>query len=213
MVQRKRKNRMIVTQIVSVTKTKFKVYVDEQFAFVLYKGELSRYRIQEGKELSQDKIEEIQLEVVLKRAKLRAMHLLNRMDRTEEQLRLKLKQGLYTDEIIDKAIEYVKSFGYINDDDYAIRYIMSRQNAKSKREIYASLCQKGMDRECIERAMETCYEEANELDTICKLLEKKHFCPEDSTVAQKKKMYDYLMRKGFRSEDIRQVIQVSLWNA
>lgn len=204
---------MIVTQIVGVTKTKFKVYVDEQFAFVLYKGELSRYRIQEGKELSQEQMDEIQSEVILKRAKLRAMHLLNQMDRTEEQLRLKLKQGLYTDEIIDKAIQYVKSFGYINDENYAVRYVMSRQQAKSKREIYASLCQKGMDRECIERALEICYEGTNELDTITKLLEKKRFSPEDSTVAQKKKMYDYLMRKGFRSEDIRQVIQVSSWNA
>lgn len=204
---------MIVTRIVSVTKTKFKVYIDEQFAFVLYKGELSRYQIQEGKELSQDKIDEIQSEVVLKRAKLRAMHLLNDMDRTEEQLRLKLKQGLYTEDVIDKALQYVKSFGYINDDEYAARYIMSRQSTKSKREIYASLCQKGVDRERIERAMETCYESTNELETIHKLMKKKSFCPENSTLAQKKKMYDYFMRKGFRSEDVRQVIQVSSWNA
>mgnify|MGYP007008335529 CR=1 FL=1 len=38
---------MIVTRVEAVTKTKYKVYVDGQFAFILYKGELSRYHIAE----------------------------------------------------------------------------------------------------------------------------------------------------------------------
>ena len=36
---------MTVTRIEAVTKTKYKVYLDGKFAFVLYKGELSRYGI------------------------------------------------------------------------------------------------------------------------------------------------------------------------
>ena len=32
---------MVVTRVEAVTKTKYKVYVDGQFAFILYKGELS----------------------------------------------------------------------------------------------------------------------------------------------------------------------------
>ena len=55
---------MQVTKIEPVTKTKFKVYLDEQFAFVLYKGELSRYRIQEESELSQETVNEIKNEVL-----------------------------------------------------------------------------------------------------------------------------------------------------
>ena len=55
---------MTVTQIQSVTKTKYKVYLDEQFAFVLYKGELSLYGIQEGMELSQSVVDRIKKEVL-----------------------------------------------------------------------------------------------------------------------------------------------------
>ena len=204
---------MIVTRIESVTKTKFKVYLDEQFAFVLYKGELSRYRVREDMELSQESIDSIKQEVLLKRAKLRAMHLLNAMDRTESQLRLKLKQNLYPEDVIEKAIQYVKSFGYVEDQGYAERFIHSRQQSKSKKEICAALYQKGVSKEQIDLAMETCYEEVDELDVIRKIVEKKRFSPEDSTPAEKKRMYDYLMRKGFRSEDIRQVIQVYSWDA
>ena len=204
---------MTVTQIQSVTKTKFKVYLDEQFAFVLYKGELSRYHIQEGSQLSQELFQKIKTEVVLKRAKLRAMHLLNAMERTEDQLRLKLKQGHYTEDIIDEVIRYVKSFGYVEDKGYAERFIRNRQNSKSKRELYAALCQKGVSREDIESAMEHCYEEQDEQAAIRRILEKKRFSVENSTDAEKKKIYDHLLRKGFRCEDISQVIQVSCWNA
>ena len=81
---------MVVTRVEAVTKTKYKVYVDGQFAFILYKGELSRFHIAEDQELSQESYEKIRTEVILKRAKLRAMHLLNDMWRTEAQHREKL---------------------------------------------------------------------------------------------------------------------------
>ena len=204
---------MIVTKIEPVTKIKCKVYLDERFAFVLYKGELSRYCLKEGAEVADDIEECIKVEVLLKRVKLRAMHLLNHMDRTEEQLRVKLKKDLYPDDIIEKGIQYVKSYGYIGDEGYATRFISGKQNSKSKREIQILLKQKGVSDEVIQKAMESCYEEVDELVAIQKLVAKKRFCAETATEKEKKKMYEFLMRKGFRYEDIRQVIQVSFWNA
>ena len=70
---------MIVTGIEEQTKTKFKVYLDGTFAFVLYKGELKRFGIKQGENLAQENYEKIQNEVLLKRAKKRAMHLLEDM--------------------------------------------------------------------------------------------------------------------------------------
>lgn len=204
---------MKVTKIESVTKTKFKVYVEEQFAFVLYKSELSRYRIVTDEEITEDTFQRIKKEVILKRAKLRALHLLNDMDRTEAQLRTKLKQGLYTEDIIEQTIEYVKSFGYIGDASYARRYIQSRQKNKSKKEIYVELCKKGVAKEEIDSAMEECYENHGEEEAIRTLLRKKKYNPEQATEAETQKIYGYLARKGFSYDQIRQVIQVSDWNA
>ena len=121
---------MYVTKIEPVTKTKYKVFIDGQFAFVLYKGELSRYHIAQDTEVDERLVSQILSEIVLKRAKLRAMHLLTDMDRTESQLRTKLKQGLYPDDIIEQAMAYVKSFGYVEDENYARRFVLSRQNSK-----------------------------------------------------------------------------------
>ena len=47
---------MIVTGIEEQTKTKFKVYLDGTFAFVLYKGELKRFGIKAGRRISRRKI-------------------------------------------------------------------------------------------------------------------------------------------------------------
>ena len=98
---------MIVTDIVEMDKKRSKIYINGEFAFVIYKGELRDYSIKEGQELSESNYQEI-LDVVLpKRCKLRAMNLLQKKDYTEKQLRDKLSEGLYPREIIDDAIHIV----------------------------------------------------------------------------------------------------------
>ena len=39
---------MMVTAVIPVDKRKSKVFLEEGFAFVLYRGEVERYRIEEG---------------------------------------------------------------------------------------------------------------------------------------------------------------------
>lgn len=204
---------MLVTHIEPVTKTKYKVFIEEQFAFVLYKGELSRYQIRENQEISEEIYHTIKKEVVLKRARLRAMHLLKDMDRTEGQLREKLKQNGYPEDIIEQAVAYVKSFGYINDENYAQRFVENKKKSKSKKQIYALLYQKGLARDIIEQAMEQCYGTEDSAEAIAEILRKKRYCPDTATTEETQKICAYLMRKGFPYEAIRQVIQVSGWNA
>lgn len=199
---------MVVTKVEAVTKTKYKVYVDGQFAFILYKGELSRFHIAEDQELSQEIYEKIRTEVILKRAKLRAMHLLNDMWRTEAQLREKLTRNEYPSDIVEAAISYVKSFGYINDYEYARSFIESRKERKSRREIYMQLVGKGVSRELIDEAFEESYEREDSTEAIRRLLEKKHYDRENTTLEEKKKIMAYLVRKGFGYDDIRKTMQI-----
>lgn len=204
---------MIITKIEPVTKTKYRVYVEEQFAFVLYKGELSRFHLKEEGEISEETIRKIKEDVLLKRAKLRAMHLLNDMARTEEQLRQKLRQGGYPEDVAEGAIAYVKSFGYINDEAYIRSFVESRKDKKSRREIYALLGQKGVKGELVEQILAEVYEEHSDREAISEILRRKRYDPETADDKERQRIYGYLIRKGFRYEDVRQVIQVSSWNA
>ncbi len=198
---------MVVTKVEMMTKIKYKVYLDEQFAFVLYKGELSHYRISEGALLEEETVQEILQKVISKRAKLRAMHLLEDMDRSEAALREKLVQGLYPEEAVETAISYVRSFGYLDDARYAMNFVQSRKSSKSRREILYQLCQKGISKETAKEAVEAGFDQEDETDAIRRILEKKRVDPGTATPQQMQKLYGYLARKGFRYEDIRQVIQ------
>ena len=197
---------MIVTGIEEQTKTKFKVYLDGTFAFVLYKDELKRFGIKQGEDLAQENYEKIQNEVLLKRAKKRAMHLLEDMDRTESALREKLKAGQYPENAISGAIEYVRSFRYLDDARYAENFVVSRKDTKSKREIKALLSQKGVSDDLICLAFEQCYSEDSEEEAIRRILRKKKVDPERMEEQEYQKILGYLARKGFRYEVIRHVI-------
>ncbi len=148
-----------------------------------------------------------------KKAKQRAMNLLARMDRTESQLRQKLRQDQYPEEVIEAAVSYVASFGYIGDENYVKRYVESRHLSKSKRAMKQALMQKGVSKELIETVFDEQFADFDELETIRRLVERKHFDADTATQAEKKKLQDSLLRKGFRYEDILKVLQVSLWNA
>lgn len=201
---------MLITKIENLSKIKFKVYIDEEFAFVLYKGEISRYKIKEGHEIEEELFYRIKNEVLVKRAKKRTLHLLEQLSRTEQQIRLKLKQSYYTHDIIDEAINYAKDFGYIQDETFATNFTQWKKTSKSKKEIYFSLLQKGVNKETAQQILESNYKEDDEQQAILKHIRKKTHNLETIDKDGIKKLNQYLMRKGFSYEAIRQALELNI---
>ena len=129
---------MIVTRTEPINKTKYAVSIDGEFAFVLYKGELHKYGIAQDRELPPHVYEEIMENVLPKRAKLRCMNLLKSREYTRQQMEEKLRQGKYPPPVIEEAIAYAESFGYINDEAYARRYVETYMETKSRRRMAVS---------------------------------------------------------------------------
>lgn len=192
---------MTVTQIEPVTKAKSRIYVDNKPEFLLYSRELSRYQIREGEDLPEETFRVIMEEVLTKRAKQRAMYLLKSMDRTEYQLRLKLEEGEYPREAIDQAIAYVQSFHYLDDRRYAENYVESRKGSMSRRELQQKLYQRGIPKALIQEALEGC-EPDQEKASIQEWMRKKHYNPQEATLEEQRRMYGFLLRKGFRTGDV-----------
>ncbi len=198
---------MDVTKIENVTTNKYKIFLDEEFAFVLYKGELSRYHIKEGGCLKYDEYEKIKKDVVIKRAKKRVLHLLEKMARSEEQIRTKLRQSYYTEDVINEAIDYAKKFGYINDLSYARSYAHMKMQQKSKKEIYFGLLAKGIEKEIVTEVLEELFGEDDEKELITKLIRKKNYDLENLDRKQIQKINGFLMRKGFQYDQIKEVME------
>ncbi|EOS22419.1 hypothetical protein C806_03758 [Lachnospiraceae bacterium 3-1] len=197
---------MLITQIAELDKKRIHIFLEGGKSFVLYRGEGRKYSLQEGEELSQEQYEEICNDILIKRARKRTMHLLEKMDRTESQLREKLWQGFYPEDIIDDAIDYVKGFHYLDDVRYAHNYVRNQKDKKSQRKIWMELMKKGIEKETIAQALEEEYQQEKEQDLILKWIEKKNYSSEKADLKEKQRMYQFLMRKGFQSDDILHVL-------
>lgn len=202
---------MIVTGIEEISRSRSRIYLDESFAFVLYRGELCLYDIREGKELEEEAYRRIMEEVLPKRATLRCMNLLKSRAYTEEQLREKLRQGMYPETCADLALEYVKSYHYVDDRRYAEEYIENQREKKSRRVIEQDLSRKGLAKELIEEAFGTKEEQGSVPDEYAlalKWVQKKHFDAETADFKEKQKMAAFLYRKGIGSDAIKKALTI-----
>ena len=137
----------------------------------------------------------------IKRARHRALHILERSDRTEQELRTKLMQN-YKPEAVEDAVAYVKQYHYLDDMRYAVNYLNSRGRVKSRRQVEQELLyKKGIARETLEAAIQEA-EPQDEREQIRLWMEKKQICPETASKEELRRFYLFLMRRGFRSEDI-----------
>ncbi len=197
---------MIVTKLEELTKGKVKVYIDGEYHFLLYRKDINTYKLQENEMIQEKVYEEIIQDTVLRRAKQKAMAILKYMDRTEQELRQKLKQAEYTESITESAIEYVKMFHYLDDKRFAANYIRYKKDTKSKRQLQTELMQKGIRKEFIEQAFEEEYDDEDL--AIQKAIAKKTMDIDSLSQEEKKKLASSLYRKGFKMDKIQKYIKI-----
>ena len=182
-----------------VKKTKVRLQGGEDLC--LYAKEINRLGLKAGEDLSEAVYEDILTMILIPRAKKRAMHLLEKQDRTRANLAKKLRESGYPSRAVEEAVSYVESYHYIDDARYAENYIRYHQDGKSRRRIFEDLYKKGIAKDVIEKALEEEYS-ASEEEQILALLEKKHYDAKTADVKEKSKIYRFLMGRGFSYQAI-----------
>ena len=142
----------------------------------------------------------------IKNAKMKALHILSKMDKTEADLRAGLSRTGFSDEAVGAAIAYVKSYGYINDQAYAEKYVMCYKEKKSKQKMKYELLQKGIDREMIDIAFEAC-QDYDEKEAIRRAIRKKWKSEEKPDEKTLYKIFASISRQGYISCNIWQVLE------
>lgn len=196
---------MIVTCLEECGKNKVKVYLDERYYFTLYDKEIYRYGIKVDEKISDIVVNELSSNAI-KKAKQKAMALLKNMDRTEMELKRKLELSGFTGEVTEEAIEYVKSYHYIDDLRYAVNYIRLKKQSKSRRQIIGELRQKGISDEDMEEALAAEYD--NEEEAIQREISKKVKDVDDLSKEEKQKLAAKLYRKGYGMDLIRLYVKL-----
>ena len=190
-----------VTKYQPKEKGKIRLCFDNGTELTVYYSEIHQFHLKEEAGITEEDYHKLVHEIIAKRAKKRAMHLLEQMDRTEAGVRDKLKQGGYPDVCIDAAIEYVKSYHYLDDCRYAEGFVRCQQERMSRKQIMTNLLGKGISKDLARQALEAEYT-ADERAQIDKLLKKRQFISRNADDKEFRRMYQYLARRGFKSSEI-----------
>ena len=204
---------MTINKIEQKSKGQYLVLIESIGFFLLSEKDIFRYQIEEGSELTENQYEEIKAEILLPRAKKRALLCLQRTFLSEKKMREKLME-LYPEEIVEDVILFLYQYKYLDDRRYATHFIRIHLEEKSKRELQMQLYQRGISKEIFLESLELCLlereeqvgeEEAPEQAAIRNWLNKKISNFSNISEKEKTKTIQTLLRKGFLYNDIKSV--------
>lgn len=196
---------MRITDIEQLTKTKYKVYVDDEALCILSSGDLKKLQLKIGLELNAAAYEMIYEQYVTRRARMKALSLLERRDYSSQELFERLKKEGFSKDAVEDAMAYVKSYHYIDDDRYIENYISYRAFGKSRQLLYQTLVSKGLDSEKIQSYMDA--SGIDDAESIRRIYSKKFSDITELTPERKQKIFNYFLRKGFKYNDITNIIK------
>ncbi|MDX2031644.1 MAG: regulatory protein RecX [Blastocatellia bacterium] len=131
----------------------------------------------------------------------RAINLLGYKPRTVAEMRTRLLEKEWAEAaVVDQVIARLQELKYLDDDAYAANFAQSRLSAKplGRSRLRRDLQRKKLPAQAVESALDQAYEERDEETLIEEAIRKRTrikgppVTPEDA-----KKLFDYLIRRGF----------------
>ena len=131
----------------------------------------------------------------------RAVKLLAAKPRSVGELRERLLEKNWTNaEIVDRVVDKLKEYSYLDDTKFASDLALSklRQKPQGKRRLQQSLSQKKLSKEDVQTAIASAFERMPETELIDVAIAKRlRLKGKPETRDDTKKFYDHLMRQGF----------------
>ncbi len=189
---------------IQVSKTpnhKIKLTVSQDTYLCLYKKEIGKTVNLES--VSLDDYEKLK-EKVITRGKKRVFYLLARKSYTFHELLEKLKKSGYDEETAKKILDYFKSLNYVNDREYARKYVDDKKGSYSKRYIMSHLLKKGIAKDICEEILNEMHDEDTEYNSALKIATRKLGRYQSDDV--RKKMTNHLLYKGYNYNIISKVL-------
>lgn len=191
---------MIISNI-SFEKKKFLVSFDNGEEIKISEDTLVNFGLYKGQEVEEEFVENLKFEDEKSEALLLSYKFLQR-NKTKQQLVDYLYKNKIQRDIIDLVLPILEEKNYLNDEDYARRYLSDALNIKKYGKIKTRymLMSKGIDKKIIEKVMEDYdyeLEYMNALELIEKRISKDETDPKIINSAK-----NYLQGRGFELEII-----------
>jgi regulatory protein len=187
------------------------VFLDGDFAFGIHQDLLLQFNLYPGRTLSVEEQEAIQAAEQLFAAKANALAYLTYRPRTEQEVRKKLLKQSFDGAIVDKVIERLYELQYLDDGAYARSYARSRlaNRGYGPGRVRLELRRRGVAQPLVEQALEEAYADEDPLVMARAQARKRwpRLARESDPYKRRRKLTDFLVRRGFSYETARQVVE------
>ena len=165
----------------------------------LGEGEVVRFALYAGKEISETEAEELQRAAKGSALKEKALSLLARKPQSRKELERKLGEWEASEQEAQATCDRLEELGYLNDASYAAM-VVRHYSAKGygERKLRDELYRRGISRELWDEALEQSYDPAQAIDDFLA----KKLSGREPDRQELKKVSDALARRGYRWSDI-----------
>jgi regulatory protein len=187
------------------------VSLDGAFAFGLNASIVLEQRLYVGQELSEDDVRALRQSEDVSTATQAAIRLVAHQARTESELRKRLARNGFPAPAIEAAIERMREWNYLDDQDFARRWVESREGhrPRSASMIKRELVGKGVDAETAEQVVDEAAIDEYKIALDLGLKWAARPVREDPE-ARRRRLAAYLQRRGFGWDIVRRVLDASL---
>lgn len=200
---------MIITDIQPQAKreNRVSIFIDGNFAFGMEKGDCSFMGLKIGDTLTQERYEYIIDNTVYVKAYQKADRYIGFKMRTEKEVRDKLREEEYSEDIIERVISSMVKYKYIDDENFALLYAKDCRKLKKwgPQRIKMELYKKGVSPTVIDNALEEL--DITDTDEIISTLLEKRIKNTPIDFKEKQKHFNFLLRRGFNSDDIKRGLE------
>ena len=194
----------------SKSKEVFEVIFEDETKLLLNYNIFEKYKVSVDMDFSEDEILEMKYFSDIERAKSRAMNYISGKLKTKYEVRLKLKENGFAEDVIDEVLDILEKEEYLNDKVYCEIFIEDKKklNGYGKNKIKSLLIQKGISKNIFEYFLDE-FEYDEEFDNALKMGIRKLnlLSNEDDNFKKKQKLINYLAYRGFSFDVINDVLR------
>ena len=194
----------------SKSKEVFEVVFEDETKLLLNYNIFEKYRVSVDMYFSEDEILEMKYFSDVERAKSRAINYISGKLKTKYEVRLKLKENGFAEDVIDEVLDILEKEEYLNDKVYCEIFIEDKKklNGYGKNKIKSLLIQKGISKNIFEDFLNE-FEYDEEFDNALKMGIKKLelLSNEEDNFKKKQKIINYLTYRGFGFDVINDVLK------
>lgn len=187
-------------------KERYSIFVDEEFLIGISESTLIELELAKGVEMTPLLFKKVQRHEGRFAVKSYLIKLLGRRDHARKELFTKALKKDHTKEVILSVLDELEQKGYIDEESFARKFAADKSslNKWGPSKIKSNLLKKGIDRHIIDKSIEETFQDFELRETFLNLVlkKKRRFLREKDLIKRKKKIFDHLVRKGYKPHSV-----------